>query len=186
MQYAFYFDQSKCMSCNTCTVACKDYNQVNPGPVRWRKQQTFEESIGSRFLNLSMSCNHCEKPECVTVCPMFAYTKTAMGPVIHNYEACIGCSKCVAACPYSAPVFDLQANKASKCDMCYDRMQDGLDPYCAQCCPNNALKVDTYENLVARYGEAQDLSALSAGTTLNSLIPSGDLTNPSIVIKHWS
>ena len=41
IQYAFYFDQTRCMSCNSCTVACKDWNQVEPGPVAWRKQFTY-------------------------------------------------------------------------------------------------------------------------------------------------
>ena len=46
------------MACNACTVACKDWNQVNPGPVRWRVQETHELA-GPVFDNLSMACNHC-------------------------------------------------------------------------------------------------------------------------------
>jgi anaerobic dimethyl sulfoxide reductase subunit B (iron-sulfur subunit) len=36
MQYGFYFDQTRCVGCNTCSVSCKDFNQINPGHVRWR------------------------------------------------------------------------------------------------------------------------------------------------------
>ena len=202
---AFLIDTRYCNDCKTCEIACKMERRLKPG-IRWREVRKFEnanvsydgndpvkypDGISPHFaIHIPMGCNHCEKPECVTVCPMNAYSKTAMGPVIHNYQACIGCSKCVAACPYSAPVFDKDVQKSSKCDMCYDRMQEGMEPYCVQCCPNNALKIDTYENLVAHYGEAQDLSGVNAGGTpgsasINTLLPEGKLTNPSIVVKHW-
>ena len=181
---AFLIDTRYCNDCKTCEIACKMERRLKTG-IRWREVRRFvkEDPTAANahvVLNVAMSCNHCEKPECVVVCPMNAYSKTAMGPVIHKYENCIGCSKCVAACPYSAPVFDIEMQKASKCDMCYDRLQNGMEPYCAQCCPNDALKVDTYENLVARYGEGQDLSSVPS---LNTFVPDGELTNPSIVIK---
>jgi anaerobic dimethyl sulfoxide reductase subunit B (iron-sulfur subunit) len=62
--------------------------------------------------------------------------------------------------------------------MCYDRLEAGMKPFCVQTCPNNALRLDTYENLVARYGKNQDLGKLPD----YSLVPSGEITNPSIVL----
>jgi len=152
-----------------------------PIGIRWREVRRFEDGNVSPIplaVNLSMACNHCIKPQCVAVCPENAYTKMPMGQVVHKYDLCIGCTKCVGACPYSAPVYNPATERTTKCDMCYDRVVKGLQPYCVQCCPNGALKMDTLENLVAAYGEKQDISDLGD----SMVIPISD-TNPSIVIK---
>ena len=101
IQYAFYFDQTRCMSCNSCTVACKDLNQVEPGPVAWRKQFTYEKDGG--FFPLSMGCNHCEEPACKNVCPYNAIIKTDDGIVYVNRDLCQGALSCISACPFAKP-----------------------------------------------------------------------------------
>lgn len=77
MQLAFYFNQNRCMGCYTCVIACKDWNDVPPGPAAWRKVVTLE---GGKFPNpfaarLSTSCYHCAEPACVYVCPVDAISK---------------------------------------------------------------------------------------------------------------
>jgi Fe-S-cluster-containing dehydrogenase component len=135
------------------------------------------------LIPMSISCNHCEKPQCVDACPMHAYAKLPNGIVIQKHYLCIGCTRCVSACPYTAPIYNEAERKTAKCDMCYDRLEAGLKPFCVQTCPNNALKLDTYENLVARYGKSQDLGNLTPAGDY-SLLPSGDITNPSIVLVY--
>ena len=34
-QYGFYFDQGRCYGCKACSVACKDRNDIAPGPEKW-------------------------------------------------------------------------------------------------------------------------------------------------------
>jgi len=34
-QYAFFFDQNRCYNCHACVVACRDWNDIQPGPVKW-------------------------------------------------------------------------------------------------------------------------------------------------------
>ena len=91
MRFAFYFDQTRCMSCNSCSVSCKDWNQVNPGPVRWRKVNTYKADGGPiAMFNLAMSCNHCEEPACLAACSQNAIIKKDNGIVYVDRSKCIG------------------------------------------------------------------------------------------------
>ncbi len=178
---AFLIDTRYCNNCKTCEIACKMERKLPIGQ-QWRKVREVKVKTGDdkHPLNtyyIAMGCNHCQDPACAQVCPQNTYRKTPDGPVIQYQEYCIGCTKCVSACPYSAPVYNPETQITGKCDMCYSRLQEGLQPYCVQCCPNNALKIGYYDDLVAVYGENQDL-----GNIETSVIPDGSITNPSIVI----
>ena len=54
-------------------------------------------------INISIACNHCEKPSCLEGCPAKAYTVDSTGAVIHHQERCMGCRYCTWRCPYDAP-----------------------------------------------------------------------------------
>ena len=186
---AFLINTKYCNNCKTCEIACKMDRKLPLGQ-RWREVRKYMRSdstttsemngIKHVAINIPMSCNHCERPQCVEVCPMHAYQKLPMGMVVQRREYCIGCTKCVGACPYSAPVFNPKTGHTGKCDMCYDRFNEGKEPFCVQTCPNNAIKVDTYENLVASYGARQDIRMVDGG----QFLPLGDITNPSVVIVY--
>ena len=164
MRYAFYFDQTRCMSCNSCSVSCKDWNQVNPGPVRWRKQENHEKNNGvSVFENLTMSCNHCEEPACLTACAANAITKTDKGIVIVDRNKCQALKACITACPFAAPHIadDLQEPKKGenwvvdhpmqKCKYCWERIEDGNSPVCVSACPVRALDYGDIDDLQRKY-----------------------------------
>ncbi len=182
---AFLIDTRYCNDCKTCEIACKMERRLPTGQ-RWRVVRRYEHAdpatdhsmggIKNVVYNLAMSCNHCEKPQCVEVCPVNAYTKLPNGIVAQKHLACIGCTKCVAACPYTAPAYNPDTMRTGKCDMCVDRIEAGMQPYCVQCCPNNALKIGDYEELVAVYGSNQNLTGL---------LPDAELTNPSVVIVKY-
>lgn len=155
MQYGFLFDQSRCMGCNACTVACKDWNTVNAGPVSWRKHKGHEvEKDGNyQVFNLVMSCNHCEKPACIDACSTNAISKDdRTGVVSIDRKLCQGLTRCVDACPFGAIGIadDTQEEKkkpswiishpAQKCDMCIDRINDGQLPVCVAACPARAIQ----------------------------------------------
>ena len=167
-QYAFYFDQSRCMSCNSCTVACKDWNQVEPGPVAWRKQFTYEENGG--FFPLSMGCNHCSDPACVKGCGVGAVIKDAATGIVYVDRAkCQSLQGCIKACPFGKTLIakdkqestDLQAQNGwqiahpmQKCDMCRERVSKGEKPACVASCVGRALDWGTLEYIVSEYPDA--------------------------------
>ena len=43
MQRGFYFDQTRCIGCFICCVACKDWHDIPAGPAHWLKVIPFEE-----------------------------------------------------------------------------------------------------------------------------------------------
>ena len=76
-QLGFYFDQTRCIGCEACVVACKDWNDVPPGPASWRRISTVEKGKYPNPIvaHLSNACYHCAEPSCVVVCPAGAITK---------------------------------------------------------------------------------------------------------------
>ena len=137
-QYGFLFDITACYGCKTCSMACKSEHKTPKG-VLWRKvtEYTTQEPVSQNFI--SMACNHCDKPICVDVCPVEAYSKRDDGIVVQDHEKCIGCKQCIENCPYKTPVYNPAENKVSKCDLCADRLDAGMEPRCVEACPGNAL-----------------------------------------------
>lgn len=171
-QVAFYVNMDRCTGCKTCEIACMSERKT-PAGVRWRQVREFQTESPPSVSFLSISCNQCEDPACMKVCPVKAYSKRADGIVVQNHSACIGCKACVGACPYAAPVFDARANKVSKCDYCAARVDQGGAPRCVEACPNDALVAGPLNELQAKYGRVQTVKGF----------PSPDATKPSIVIK---
>lgn len=149
MRYAFLVDMDKCIGCNGCSMACKNYYNLEP-EMTWRKVYPLAEVIyphtGRAFL--SLSCNHCTNPVCVTACPTKSYYKRVDGIVVHTMESCIGCQNCIRSCPYGAPRYNARLGKAQKCSMCFERIEAGLLPACVQGCVTGALQLVNLDNLV--------------------------------------
>ena len=105
LQYAFYFDASRCTGCKTCVIACKDKNNIQQPGIQLRRvyeesggdwiedeaAKTWKQNIWAYFV--SVSCNHCDDPACVKVCPTGAHAKhfDLGGLVLIDGEKCIGC-----------------------------------------------------------------------------------------------
>ena len=143
-QYRFHFDMSKCVGCKCCEVACIEQNN-NPSDVSWRRVGEIEGGVypHTQRMHLSMACNHCLDPSCMTGCPTEAYTKDpTTGIVHHNADACIGCEYCIWNCPYSVPTFNPERGVVGKCDMCHERLADGDAPACVDACPSEALAIE--------------------------------------------
>lgn len=130
LKLGFTFDHNKCIVCGACVDAC---NKAYGG--NWRALPTFETE-GAKTA-LSISCNHCDNPVCLSSCPANAITKDKNGIVKINSEKCIGCGYCQWACPYEALHFSKDGTM-SKCHLCFDRLGKGL-PYCVEACPTGAL-----------------------------------------------
>ena len=156
----------RCIGCNTCAVACKMQNNVSDGML-WNRVLTegcerFDSAEGT-YPNLSrtylpLACQHCENPACERVCPTGATYKDDKGRVEIDYDKCIGCRMCLAACPYTGarsfnweePAYyadfalgDADAAKhekhtVEKCIFCTQRVARGEQPACVADCIGRA------------------------------------------------
>lgn len=163
MQLYFYLDQTRCTGCETCVVACKDWNDVPAGPARWIRVTTIERGkYPDVFVTfLTTLCYHCVHPPCVSACPAGAITKrTTDGIVVVNTKQCLGkdnCDMCLQVCPYAAPQFGAEKNaKMQKCDFCIERWGQGKKPICVDGCPMRALDAGTEDELKAKYGDSRE------------------------------
>jgi formate dehydrogenase iron-sulfur subunit len=109
-QYRFHFDMTKCIGCKCCVVACNEQNG-NPPDIFWRRVGEVEGGVYPETLRhyLSIGCNHCLEPTCMTGCPVDAYSKDGVtGIVRHNADTCIGCQYCTWNCSYGVPQFNAE------------------------------------------------------------------------------
>jgi len=136
----FLFDPNLCIGCRACEMACRNENHTPPH-IHWRRVK--EIALGTF---LSVSCNHCDSPECFRVCPERAFTKRKDGIVEIDSRLCNGCQLCVYSCPYQAPQYNPQTNKVTRCQMCYPRQDHGLPPACVEACTTGALAIADLNN----------------------------------------
>ncbi|VAX23354.1 Quad-[4Fe-4S] ferredoxin, HycB/HydN/HyfA family [hydrothermal vent metagenome] len=172
-RWAMVIDLRRCKGCHTCAVACKAEFDVPLGSwntVVKEVEQGAYPDIKKDFL--PRLCNHCEGnnmdkvPPCVKVCPEYpkerkvfitaegkkiryrngATYKRPDGMILVDNSLCIGCGKCIEACPYGARSYnkrlisgkDPKKNGISKCSFCMHRVDKGVAPSCVSGCPDNA------------------------------------------------
>ena len=173
MRYGFVIDQTACIGCHACTVACKTEHQVPLGVnrtwVKYVEQGTWPDTMRSFSI---MRCNHCSDAPCVTICPTSALYKRSDGIVDFDTSICIGCKSCMQACPYDALYIDPHDNTAQKCNYCVHRVEVGLEPACVVVCPEQAIiagDLDNPASKIAAMVAAGDLTqrAVERGTKPN-------------------
>jgi anaerobic dimethyl sulfoxide reductase subunit B (iron-sulfur subunit) len=160
-QMGFYFNQTRCTGCYTCSVACKDWHNHDAGSVNWMRLKVIERGeFPDLFVSyLALSCCHCAEPSCAKVCPTNAITKTEPEGIVRiDQNKCIGKEECgmpcFKACPWNAPQFGPENNAVmQKCDLCYDRLAQGLKPICVDACPMYALDAGPMDDLRSKYGD---------------------------------
>jgi tetrathionate reductase subunit B len=166
--WRFAIDIRKCIGCGSCARACKKENDVPLEPEynrTWVERYVIDaddkvyvdspnggyDGFNADYMNLKYKdlsirksffvpklCNHCDKPPCVSVCPVGATYSTKEGVVLVNRNACIGCRYCIQACPFGARFFDRRLNVVDKCTWCYHRITKGIPPACVETCPTGA------------------------------------------------
>ncbi|MBQ9953881.1 MAG: 4Fe-4S dicluster domain-containing protein [Eggerthellaceae bacterium] len=166
-RYGMAIDTRRCVGCNACTIACKQMNNL-PNGIMWTRVLTDGGDAPDTPANVNgaltmsfyaMGCQHCENPACTKVCPVGAtYKDPETGVVRQDYDKCIGCRMCMAACPYTGvrsfnweePKYQLdfatgdadapahQKHVVEKCTFCYQRISKGETPACMDLCPARA------------------------------------------------
>jgi formate dehydrogenase iron-sulfur subunit len=103
-----------------------------------------------RWVFMSDVCKHCTNAGCLDACPTGALVRTEFDTVIVQPDVCNGCGYCIPACPFGVIDRDHDDGRAAKCTLCYDRLEDGLEPACAKACPTDSIQFGPYEELVDR------------------------------------
>jgi molybdopterin-containing oxidoreductase family iron-sulfur binding subunit len=184
VKFGYGLDISRCIGCRRCVYACmKENNQSRDPQIHWITVLEFEK--GERWVNvfeeadkyynphevpeeghfyMPVQCQQCENPPCVKVCPTKATWKERDGIVVVDYNWCIGCRYCMAACPYGARHFNWAKPRIArseintevhylgnrprykgvveKCTFCIQRTREkpGRYPACVEICPVGARK----------------------------------------------
>jgi formate dehydrogenase iron-sulfur subunit len=102
----------------------------------------------ARWIFMSDVCKHCTHAGCMDACPTGALIRTEFETVIVQQDVCNGCGYCVPSCPFGVIDRDHQDGRAAKCTLCYDRLQDGLEPACAKACPTDSIQFGPYDELL--------------------------------------
>jgi anaerobic dimethyl sulfoxide reductase subunit B (iron-sulfur subunit) len=176
-QYGFFFDQNRCYACQACSVACKDWNGIEPGGQKWMTVYEWETGVFPqvRIHALAYSCGHCANPVCRDACSAGAIFKEGTyGAVLVDQDKCTGCRDCYGACPYGAPKFasDEPGTKMSKCTMCVDRLEAGEQPICVLSCPLRALDFGPLDELIGKYTDIRSTEGM----------PDQEATSPAYLI----
>ena len=141
---ALLIDTTKCIGCGACAAGCREQNGLpeTDAPDLNDKQFTVikKATVAGNEINSRRLCMHCLDPTCVSVCPVGALQKTALGPVTYDADKCLGCRYCMQACPYSIPRYEWHSlnPRVRKCTFCATRLEQSKPNACAEACPTGA------------------------------------------------
>jgi molybdopterin-containing oxidoreductase family iron-sulfur binding subunit len=182
VKFGYGLDLSRCIGCRRCVYGCVAENNQSRDPqiqwirvVRMDKEKGIDFASAEHYYNpaevpeeghtyMPIACQQCENPACTKVCPVQATWKENDGIVVVDYNWCIGCRYCMAACPYGARHFNWKKSQVpaeelnpdthylgnrprpvgvvEKCTFCIQRTreQPGRYPACEEACPVGARK----------------------------------------------
>ena len=182
VSYGYGLDLSRCIGCRRCVYGCVRENNQSRDPqihyirvLQLDKERGVDLEHAEHYYNPSsvpekghfympVQCHQCENPPCTKVCPVQATWKERDGIVVVDYNWCIGCRYCMAACPYGARHFNWKkpglpaaemnpethylgnrprpVGVVEKCTFCIQRVRNtpGRYPACVEVCPVGARK----------------------------------------------
>jgi formate dehydrogenase iron-sulfur subunit len=164
----FFTDTTTCIGCKACEVACKQWNDLPADATGFRKGGSYDhtgelnastwrhvrfvemltEGSPLDWVFMSDVCKHCTHAGCLDACPTGALIRTEFETVIVQPDVCNGCGYCVPSCPFGVIDRDMIDGRAAKCTLCYDRLEDGLEPACAKACPTDSIQFGFRDELV--------------------------------------
>lgn len=179
--WGYGLELSRCIGCRRCVYACVQENNHSryARQLHWIRVLRLKrgnlinledsehyyapETVPEKgFVYLPVQCQQCQNPPCVKVCPIHATWQEPDGIVVVDYNWCIGCRYCIAACPYKGRVFNwaepnLPKDEVNphvhylgnrprmkcaveKCTYCIQRVREGRYPACVEACPTGSRK----------------------------------------------
>jgi formate dehydrogenase iron-sulfur subunit len=167
MANAFLIDTTVCTGCRGCQVACKQWHDLpaektrnrgsyqNPPDLSFNTYKLVrmsEQIIGGRlrWLFFAEQCRHCIDAPCLETAgePSAIYRDAATGAIIYTPETRqLAAEDIIQSCPYNVPRKGTDGRLA-KCDMCNDRVHNGLLPACVKTCPTGAMNYGAREDML--------------------------------------
>jgi Fe-S-cluster-containing dehydrogenase component len=194
VEFAYALNLTLCKGVRACVYACMKENNVPPDRPEMAYIRVHELNNDSLDLHTSdphytsetvpqpnkyympIQCHQCRQPPCTSACPIQATWTEPDGIVVIDYNWCIGCRYCMAACPYEArrfnwskPAFEPEdlnpdmgylSNRVrpkgvvEKCHFCLHRTRVGKNPACLEVCPTGAR---VFGNLLDPDGRIQHI-----------------------------
>ena len=179
VEFVYCLNLSRCIGCRKCVHACVAENNQSRNPeIQYIRVLQMENGsldmekavhdydpekvpVKGHFY-MPVQCQQCKNPPCVKVCPVHATWQEPDGITVIDYNWCIGCRYCEAACPYWArrfnftkpsipadrlnPEMDYLSNRPrsqgvmEKCHFCLQRTRAGRYPACVEVCPTGTRK----------------------------------------------
>ena len=180
-KFTMVIDLARCKNARKCVDACQE-GHLLPKDHEWMKLYLLQDDNKTAKYWFPRPCFHCDKPMCVSVCPVGATYKRPDGIVLIDNQRCIGCKFCMTGCPFSARVFnwkdpevkvpkghvyDPETNipavegTVGKCVFCADNLRKGELPRCVQACPMGVIFFgDILEDTVTNGNETIRFSKL--------------------------
>ncbi|MEK7234168.1 MAG: 4Fe-4S dicluster domain-containing protein [Elusimicrobiota bacterium] len=178
VEFGYALNIGRCIGCRKCVYACVAENNQSRNPeiqyirvLEMKKGSIDVETSRTEYEGevpkqnsyyMPVQCHQCRKAPCVKACPVKATWQEPDGIVVIDYNWCIGCRYCMAACPYGArrfnfetphipkdelnPEMGLLSNQprpqgvVEKCHFCLHRTRNGKYPACVEVCPTGSRK----------------------------------------------
>jgi len=158
-KFGMVIDLARCKNARKCVDACIE-GHLLPKDHEWIKLYLLQDDTTTSKYWFPRPCFHCDKPMCVSVCPVGATYKRADGIVLVDNQRCIGCKFCMTGCPYSARVFNWKdpevelpeghiynpetnipavEGTVGKCVFCADKLRNNELPRCVSACPMGVI-----------------------------------------------
>ncbi len=192
MEKSFFIDTTICTGCRGCQVACKQWHDLpaettknlgtfqNPPDlsfVTYKLVRMKEEVIDNRlnWLFFPDQCRHCIEAPCLQIAENESaiYRDAATGAILYTAKTKeLDADAIIDSCPYNIPR-KRDDGSIAKCDMCNDRIHNGLRPACVTTCPTGTMN----------FGDRQEMLDLANKRVaeLKAKYPNATLLNPDDV-----
>jgi formate dehydrogenase iron-sulfur subunit len=177
MSNSFFIDTSLCTACRGCQVSCKQWHDLpaekttnrgtheNPPDLSFMTYKVVrmrEEVMDGKlqWLFFPEQCRHCMEAPCLETAgePSAIYKDEASGAVVFtaNTKDLNNLDEVIQSCPYNIPR-KAEDGTLAKCDMCVDRLHNGLQPACVQTCPTGAMSFGKREEMLTLANQRLDI-----------------------------